>query len=606
MILDEEKIDRIKKLLKFHQKGLTISEISARLKINRNSVAKYLEILFITGQVTVTHFGTAKVYSLTQRIPVSDMIRFSSDFIIVLDDTDHVVDINENCARFFSLVRQEMVGRDCRQTGNPIFSGFLMKCISMHPHSGTEATFEIQLSSAEKESVFRCRAVPTIFEDGNSGRLFILEDVTAQKEYELRLKESEAKYRAIVEGQTELICRWLPDGTITYVNEAFNRYFGKEGFFFIGKVFMPLISREGRTVAPRYTSQQGRMITTYEHRVLMPNGIIRWQQWVDRAIALNDGTIIEYQSVGRDITDQKRIEGKIREYVFGMEYLSQAALRLHTAREGEDLFSLIAHGIKGFVPDATVCVFSYNPLTHRLDLRSVENQEDRSRLGGMVSFPGLSPDEILARQCFQKEKFSYPVSMPPSEEGLLTTQLPDTTFSIGLAWQDRPFGLVCIIQKRNGSLDNETIIETYIRLASVALARRMTEDELVKSREQFRSIADFSPFPISLMDKEGAFLYVNRRFTEFFGYSLDDMDKRHKWREKVYPDPKYRAMVIGTLVKDREKTVYGETVPRVFSVVCKDGSVKSVLFRPVMMSDGSCFVMYDEPGMNPMKSPEAS
>jgi methyl-accepting chemotaxis protein len=40
-------------------------------------------------------------------------------------------------------------------------------------------------------------------------------------------RKSEERYRAVVEGQTEFIARFLPDGTHIFVNEAYCRYFGK-------------------------------------------------------------------------------------------------------------------------------------------------------------------------------------------------------------------------------------------------------------------------------------------------------------------------------------------------------------------------------------------
>ena len=43
-----------------------------------------------------------------------------------------------------------------------------------------------------------------------------------------RVRRSEKKYRTIVEDQTELICRFLPDGTLTFVNEVYCRYFNKK------------------------------------------------------------------------------------------------------------------------------------------------------------------------------------------------------------------------------------------------------------------------------------------------------------------------------------------------------------------------------------------
>jgi len=52
------------------------------------------------------------------------------------------------------------------------------------------------------------------------------------------LRESEARYRAIVEDQTELICRFLPDGTLTFVNGAYCRYFGRKREELVGSSFM--------------------------------------------------------------------------------------------------------------------------------------------------------------------------------------------------------------------------------------------------------------------------------------------------------------------------------------------------------------------------------
>ena len=60
-----------------------------------------------------------------------------------------------------------------------------------------------------------------------------------------RLRETEEKYRSIVEDyQTEFICRFLPDGTLTFVNKAYCRYFDKRCEDLIGHSFMPLIPDE--------------------------------------------------------------------------------------------------------------------------------------------------------------------------------------------------------------------------------------------------------------------------------------------------------------------------------------------------------------------------
>ena len=127
------------------------------------------------------------------------------------------------------------------------------------------------------------------------------------------LKMSEARYRAIVEDQTELICRFLPDGTLTFVNEAYCRYFDKQREDLIGHSFMPLIPEADRPqVEAAFASlNPSNPVVSYQHRVIMPDGSQRWQQWTDRVIHSDGAQIIEFASVGRDITEQRRAEDEL-------------------------------------------------------------------------------------------------------------------------------------------------------------------------------------------------------------------------------------------------------------------------------------------------------
>jgi len=124
------------------------------------------------------------------------------------------------------------------------------------------------------------------------------------------LKKSEARYRAVVEDQTELICRFKPDTTLTFVNEAYCRYFGKNRKELIGQPFLTLIPEEDHEGVKKQLESFDlkNPVMTYEHPVIAERGEIRWQQWTDKALFNELGQIIEFQSVGRDITDRKIAE----------------------------------------------------------------------------------------------------------------------------------------------------------------------------------------------------------------------------------------------------------------------------------------------------------
>ena len=143
----------------------------------------------------------------------------------------------------------------------------------------------------------------------------IIRDVTEYKRSEDVVRESEARYRAIVEDQTELICRFLPDGTMTFVNEAYCRYFGKKYEELIDHTFMPLIPEEDSAKVREHfdsiTPQNP--VATHEHRVTAPDGEIRWQQWTNRMLLDGRGRPFEFQAVGRDITEQKLMEEALKD-----------------------------------------------------------------------------------------------------------------------------------------------------------------------------------------------------------------------------------------------------------------------------------------------------
>ena len=130
------------------------------------------------------------------------------------------------------------------------------------------------------------------------------------KTTEEQLRESESRYRHVVEDQTEFICRFKKDGTILFANDAFCRYFDKSYNEVIGHRILHDMPDDDRTRLRDHFSSitPKNPVKSIDHRILMPGGEVRWQQWSDRAIFGPDGEILEYQSVGRDITEQKNAE----------------------------------------------------------------------------------------------------------------------------------------------------------------------------------------------------------------------------------------------------------------------------------------------------------
>jgi PAS domain S-box-containing protein len=138
----------------------------------------------------------------------------------------------------------------------------------------------------------------------------VIRNISQRKHAEDALRESERRYHAVVEDQTELICRFHPDGTHAFVNEAYCRYFGLDREEIIGSRFRPEIHPDDNEPVRRFFESltPENPVDMIEHRIILPDGSIRWQQWSDRAIFGADGNVTEFQSVGRDITHRKKVE----------------------------------------------------------------------------------------------------------------------------------------------------------------------------------------------------------------------------------------------------------------------------------------------------------
>jgi|GEM_PF-1824901 len=135
-------------------------------------------------------------------------------------------------------------------------------------------------------------------------------DVTERRQAEQALVVSEERYRAVVEDQTELICRLRADGTLTFVNPVFCRFFGKREEELIDTTWrlcahpddVAMIEARLATLSP------SNPVAVIENRVTSGQGDVRWMQFVNRASFDATGSLTQIQAVARDITDRKNAE----------------------------------------------------------------------------------------------------------------------------------------------------------------------------------------------------------------------------------------------------------------------------------------------------------
>lgn len=173
-----------------------------------------------------------------------------------------------------------------------------------------------------------------------TGFMAIESDISERKHAEQALAHERNRYAGILGAQTELICRFEPDGRLTFVNEAFCRFFGVQAEAVVGHTWAPMVhpddldrvQREVAALRPDHST------VVIENRVHLANGDMRWGQFVNRGFFDARGQLIETQSVGRDITERKELEAQIHEARASLQDLYDNAPCAYCALDAEGRF----------------------------------------------------------------------------------------------------------------------------------------------------------------------------------------------------------------------------------------------------------------------------
>ncbi|MEI8131651.1 MAG: PAS domain S-box protein [Leptolinea sp.] len=140
--------------------------------------------------------------------------------------------------------------------------------------------------------------------------LLLTQDITDRKQHEASVVESEARHRAVVEDQTDFICRLLPNGQISFVNDAFCMYYDKQHNEIMGQVIVPFLPLEEQSLS-RFLETEltfDNPLVSLESSIQQSDGSLRWQQWTVRGLFDDKSALLELQAVGFDITERKQSE----------------------------------------------------------------------------------------------------------------------------------------------------------------------------------------------------------------------------------------------------------------------------------------------------------
>jgi PAS domain S-box-containing protein len=536
MVLRKEIALQIKDLLKENPQGLSITDIVKEVNINRNTAGRYLENLLISGQVEMRRLGMAKIYVLSQRVPLSAVLSISSELVMQMDSSLRIIFANEPFHKLIGTDCKSLVGKNIEYTPvalvfDDFFPGFLENI--RKGLIGKEWAGEIVLTT--KDLIFFCRIAPTVFDDGRKGVSVILEDITGEKRAELTLRESEDRYRKLVEISPDAVFLHR-EGKIIYANPAAFKLLGaSHSDEIIGENILDFIHPDFLDAVRKNIEKdlRGNITPPIELHMLGIDGasIIVEGRGVKTTI---DGKPAVQVAI-RDITERKRGEEALRESEGKLNAMLQSV---------PDIMSMMDK-----------------------DLTIMWANEPAKRYFGK---------DIIGKKCYE----AYHLRPDPCEPCLtLKTFLDGKTHQhettvIDSQGEERLFECKATVALRDNSGNPAAVLE----ISRDITEKKKAEDQLRESEEKYRTLINQANDVISIV-QDGVIKMCNPRLAEFWGGSIEEVLGK-PFTDFVHPE------ALPEVIDRYNRRMAGESPPSLYETVFmrKDGSKSYVELNAGMIS----------------------
>jgi PAS domain S-box-containing protein len=397
----------------------------------------------------------------------------------------------------------------------------------------------------------------------------IIHDVTARKRMEEALRESQTLFQDLVETAQDLV--WQVDiaGRYTYLNPAWEEVFGYKIEEMLGKCFTDF-------QPPAYAARDlqefegllnGNIVKGLETVHLAKDGMELHLVFNAKSVRDKNGQITGSRGTAYNITKRKRAE----------EALRDSEQRL------SELFD--------FLPDATFAI----------DLEGKVIAWNRA----IEEMTGVRAADIIGKGDYEYALPFYGGRRPilidlvfkPDDEIEKKYSFVKRQGDILLAEAEVPLkGEKRLLWGKARPLYNATgkTVGALEAIRDITDHRRAVE-ALQESEARFRQVVESSPLPIAIAVEGGRIEYVNRKFGETFGYTLEDVPLLEDWYRRAYPDPDYREEKIGHWRKALEQANREGRPAEIFEVevTCKDGSQKIIDIFGTMVGNKTLGVFND-------------
>ncbi len=398
-----------------------------------------------------------------------------------------------------------------------------------------ELSSRLELEQIRKDgSTVWVETLPSILYDDTGdavGIMGVSRDLTERKKTEAALQENEARLRAVVEDQTEYISRWKPDGTLTFVNQRHAELLGKPPEELIGANFFPLISKGAlkrlEQNVKTLSIEQSAATGEYESR----DG--RWYHWTDRGIFDEEGQLIEVQSVGRDVTEQKVAEEAYKQSELRVQLLKDSIIAVHTADSSEQILELALEKVAQYAGWPVGHV--YEPADDGTgdmvpaNIWYLENPGEYKAFQVVTAATRFAPGVGLPGRAFSSKQATWIENISTDPNFFRTQQARDLGMRGAFGFPVIVDGeVVAVLEffsaepKMYDELLLDLVDQIGTQIGSV-IKRRLVDEALVKNEAKYRAIVqDQADFLVRYLP-DTTRVFANERYVEYSGRPLSDL-----------------------------------------------------------------------------------
>jgi PAS domain S-box-containing protein len=452
-------------------------------------------------------------------------------------DTGRIIDVNQVFVEWSHHSRDELIGQTIAKLGFWVNNESRRAILDQLYNAGFIGDTETELRRGNgeiRQIIFSGKLIAI-----ENGKCFlsVVRDITEHKQAEEALRDEKAKLLAIINATTDRIYLFDTEGTILAINNAGALYSRMGSDSVIGtNIFdrlTPDAAQKRKAIIQNICLSQQPFQFEYEQEG-------KWTDSYFFPVAV-DGKVTRIVAHGRDITERKEMEEKVR------------ASEMHYRR----LFEAAKDGI--LIIDAeTGKVEDVSPFT--------------------VEMLGYPRDELLGKHIWDIEFFKHTVL---TEAAFMELRNSGNIYynNLRLATKEG-WHIIAELIGHVYLVDRKRIIQFNIRnISDLKWAEKMLKQE----KEKLFTILENHPSGVALLGHDCTYQYINATFTEITGYTLDDIPTSRDWFIRAYPDTDYRHYVYSLWVNNLDRIEKREEEPVTLKVTCKDKTEKIINFISIQL-----------------------